>query len=159
GTMTDDGAVADPVDEIVQSSTTTTFRRGIQHWILHTTDGVALGKYAKTDGASYDGHVTGWSAEAFPLSARALSWDAALSNGARARVRIARDDAGAWSGRFKVYAGPNGEQLEEDASHVAFDGKTLAFEGPISRVDAIASGRTLEGTATTGGEHLSLHGT
>jgi hypothetical protein len=168
GTVTDDGAGADRVDAVVQTTSTLAFRRrtanGWQHYMLRTTDGVALGRYAKTNDAmapsptSYDGHVSGWSADAFPLSGGALSWNVALSNGAQARIRIARDDAGAWSGRFKIYAGATGEQLEEDAVRVAFDGVTLAFEGQLSRLDAVASGRTLDGFATTKEGRLALHG-
>ena len=164
-------------------------RRASDHWEwyrLHTAEGTAAGRYAvsslgdRPPLTAYDHHVTGWNAEAFALSGAALSWDVAFGDGQHARVRIAKDGAGVWSGRFKVYAGPSvpvalgqeqhldatAEQLEEDLDVVRFDGSRLtlshadvASSATLVRLDAIATGRTLAGTATlVGGATLSVDG-
>lgn len=163
-----EGDRRDDVDAIELTADMLAFRRrtksGWQHYRLRTTDGAAVGRWAATATgeapplASYEGHVTGWNAESFPLSGRALSWDIAFGNGARARIRISRGDDGAWIGRFKVYAGPLGELLEEDATNVTFDGSRLSFEGPITKIDAVADGRTLSGSVATSEGSTSIRG-
>lgn len=179
GTLTDDGGETTEVTALDVTETSLSFRRRTggtwQHYRLRTALGTAAGRLAVTTSgspapaaAAFDHHVTGWSAEAFPLTGDALSWDLGLGDGRRARLWIARDASRAWTGRFKVYAGPkldpSGEQLEEDLYDVAFDGKTLTLGRPgaggtTARIEAQASGRTLRGTLTdTRGATTPLEG-
>jgi poly(3-hydroxybutyrate) depolymerase len=148
---------------------------GAEWYRLQVVDGTILGRYARTSGEerpplpSYVGHISGWLEDAFPATGASLSWDLALGDGRHARVRIARDGGGSFRGRFKVYAGPavavgageeqhfdpSGELLEEDLATATFDGARLSLDGAaaatassLAHLDATASGRTLEGSAT-----------
>jgi hypothetical protein len=183
GVMTDDGGTATPVGGILTADATIgtwlEFRRAVsggwEHYRLRIVDGTAVGRYAQTASAerpaltAFDRHVTGWLAEAFPLDLPSLSWDVALGDARHARIRIARGASGAWSGRFKIYAGasmpvgpgaeerfdPSGELLEEDVDLVTFDGMRLSLArsdgsapvGSLVSLDATVTERKIAGNA------------
>ncbi|MDB4939185.1 MAG: dienelactone hydrolase [Labilithrix sp.] len=180
GTLTDDGGTTTAVDAVDVASSWLTFRhRAGDQWRwyrLRVADGTAAGRYATTSSGdeppalvAFDHHVSGWNAEAFPLSADALSWDVVLGDARHGRLWVSRDGPGVWAARFKIYAGaqldPTGEELEEDLYDAAFDGVTLTLAGhgaggTIARIEARASGRSLRGTLTNdSGATMSLDGT
>ena len=79
----------------------------------------------------YAAHLTGWNARVVDASLTPRVFDLRQSDGAWARLRIDRTEAGELVGRYKVYGragiGALGESPEYDLSDITWDGSSLAF--------------------------------
>jgi hypothetical protein len=161
----------DRVDAIEEHEGWLTLRRWLpdgafEHWRAYVAEGTLAGRIARTSTPTaptltdYDRFLTGWNERTFPLDGP-LSWDLVVDDHLRARLRLDRMAAGAgFVGRYKVYADDrldtpsDGEELEYDATDVAFDGGALTFTrrdpvvGWSETFSAAVSGRTIDGQWT-----------
>jgi hypothetical protein len=158
-----DTPVSDGIDNVQSDSGTLSFRRvgaGFWEWYQGTVAmGVVTGRVARTTTPAapaetlYTSHFSGWSS-ALDTDIAPRVFDLNLGDNL-VRIRIDRDGASGFVGRFKRYAtvagGAADEELEYDFEVTGWDGQNLSFklaEGELSgSYIAAVSGRLISGTA------------
>src|SRR5579859_1419277 len=115
------------------------FRRhgsGFWRWYRGTVvEGILVGRYAQSSTSSekpadltaYSSHVTGWNSDYLDTDLVPRSYDLLINDDTHARLRLDRAEDGRYIGRFKVYQGPQGEELEYDLEVTHWDGVSLSF--------------------------------
>ncbi|HLZ57215.1 MAG TPA: hypothetical protein VKR06_09735 [Ktedonosporobacter sp.] len=178
GTLINGDGSKEPLDAISwdDASSVLEFRRhgqGFWRWYRgRVVEGILVGRYAhSTDSeqkpaqlTDYACHVSGWNSDYLDQDIVPRSYDLVLNNDARARLRLDRDEDGGYIGRFKVYSGPDGEELEHDLEVTSWDGATISFTRHAvtgaQTFTGVASSRSITGTFTQPGisDEVSWHG-
>lgn len=137
------------------------FRRigaGWWQWYRATlVEGVMAGRFshqatpARPALTAFAYHVTGWNRDQLDAQTEARVWELTINGSYHGRLRIDRPPEGSWVGQLKVYAGLNGEELEQDLTAVSWDGVHLAFTRGSQVYTGTAAGRSISGTFTAGG--------
>lgn len=150
---------------------------GARRWFQAAlVEGTLVGRFATGSMADsepvatrYVGHITGWNATLLDRELVPRTFDVRWSDGRRGRLQIdsAAGEAAGFAGTLKVYAsdrsGARDEAEEHDLTAISWDGSTLAADmddrGVTWHYAGTASGRTIDGVATTGAVAVSWSGT
>ena len=167
----ENGAASVPLDAITCAVSTPApvalaFRAreadGITWYRLQVADGIVTGRAARTgisdalpDETAYQLQLTGWRDETFSADIVPRAFDITVDGQSKAILRVDAPSsaAGALVGQLKIYADGLGilnEQLSEDVTVTAWDGRNLQFVRSASanreRFNGTVSGRLIAGT-------------
>ncbi|MGZ8245065.1 alpha/beta hydrolase family protein [Methylomagnum sp.] len=108
-----------------------------------------------TQRLDYRHHVRGWNAAYFDNDIAPRVFELTVNNIYQARLRIDRPPGGGFTGRFKSYSSPYGEDLEYDLKVDSLDGTHLVFTRYggdfVQSYSGMVQGRTISGTFTHNG--------